>query len=295
MKRSLRLLLPGLALSTVGFAQTPIAYVPLNGAKVSGALEVANGKVSIGSNGMVTAEDRAVTVDLPGRGEIQLCATSSLHLAMDKSVGVDKAGLLMALDRGAMEARLTAGKYSDVLMTPDFRILVSGPGSADLRIRVNAKGDTCLDNHGENAPYVTVSSLFDGGAYRVQGNQRVLFEHGSLHEVVDREKESCGCPPPSTGGENSFPVAVSTGLAPPPVPNAPVASPGETHTKVTAQLSYDGVTGKTNSVEAPEPAQNNPSNASPTVPSGSEEKKESSGNFFQKVGRFFGRIFGQGK
>ncbi len=75
-----------------------------------------------------------------------------------------------------------------------------------MSVRVSAKGDTCVDNHGENAPYVTVSSLFDGGVYRVQPNQRVLFEHGSLRDVVDNEQEPCGCPAPVSrgdGGNNS--------------------------------------------------------------------------------------------
>ena len=103
------------------------------------------------------------------------------------------------------------GKYSDVLLTPDLRILISGPGQAELSIRVNTKGDTCVDNHGINAPYVTVTSQLDGGLYRVLPDQRVTFEHGSLDEVVDHEPEPCGCPatPPvsvaSTGvsGEES--------------------------------------------------------------------------------------------
>ncbi len=101
---------------------------------------------------------------------------------------------MIALDRGAVEASYETGKYSDVLLTPDLRILISGPGAADLKIRVNEKGDTCVDNHGANAPYVTVTSQFEGGVYRVQPNQRVMFEHGSLQQVVDNESEPCGCP-----------------------------------------------------------------------------------------------------
>ena len=101
---------------------------------------------------------------------------------------------MMALDRGAIEASYTPGKYSDVLLTPDLRILISGPGQADLNVRVNPKGDTCVDNHGANAPYVTVTSQLEGGVYRVQPDQRVMFEHGSLQQVVDNEPEPCGCP-----------------------------------------------------------------------------------------------------
>ena len=70
-----------------------------------------------------------------------------------------------------------------------------------------------MDNSGVNGPYVVVSSVFEGGAYRVQPGQRVMFQHGSLHEVVDQEKESCGCPPSAPKG-NEFPLAQSMGLAP---------------------------------------------------------------------------------
>ena len=149
---------------------------------------------------------------------------------------------MIALDRGALEADYSAGKYSDVLLTPDLRILISGPGTAELKLRVNQQGDTCVDNRGYNAPYVTVSSLMDGGVYRVQPNQRVLFEHGSLQQVVDREAEPCGCPdigpkdnalladnhvggPSSTPADTAFPIAVSEGLAAPPAgPTSPCCS-----------------------------------------------------------------------
>jgi len=282
--------------SAAGYAQTPIAYVPVEGANVSGALEVANGKAAIGSSGIITAGERTVRITLPDRGELQLCSTSTIHLATDRSVTTTQGGLLMALDRGALEAKLGTGKFSDVLMTPDFRILLSGPGSADLRVRVNAKGDTCVENHGDNAPYVTVSSLFEGGAYRVQSNQRVLFEHGSLHDVVDQEKEACGCPPSSSSGENSFPIAVSAGLAPPPATAAPVPAPGEVQTKVTAKLAYDGQTGETSSVEAPEPSPVTvllPPPPPPQTPPPSKKENKGGGNVFRKIGHFFGHIFGR--
>ena len=55
---------------------------------------------------------------------------------------------------------------------------------ATLKVRLGEHGDTCIDNPGAHAPYVVVSSVFDGGAYRVQPGQRVMFQHGSLSEVV---------------------------------------------------------------------------------------------------------------
>src|SRR5271155_3486987 len=175
---------------------TPIAYVATEGVTVSGSLEVANGRAVIGNNGAITAGDKTANVSLARGGTLSLCSTTTVHLSSDRSItDLQSSALMIALDRGALEASYTTGKYSDVLMTPDLRILISGPGQTDLKIRVSPKGDTCLDNHGTDAPYVTVTGLLEGGLYRVQPNQRVLFEHGSLAEVVDNETEPCGCPP----------------------------------------------------------------------------------------------------
>ena len=92
--------------------------------------------------------------------------------------------------------------------------MIGGPGAADVKLRLGQHGDTCVDNAGINAPYVLVTSVFDGSVYRVQPGQRVMFQHGSLFEVVDQEKEPCGCPEPPKPNSNEFPLAQSAGLAP---------------------------------------------------------------------------------
>src|SRR5690348_2199269 len=211
--------------------QVPIAYVPAAGVTVSGSLSVADGKISIGNNGTIKAGNSTAMVKLARGGDLSVCASTEVHLSRDTSVQGADSALMIAMDRGALQASYVPGKYSDVLLTPDLRILISGPGTADLKIRVNKQGDTCVDNHGANAPYVTVTSQFEGGVYRVQPNQRVMFEHGSLQQVVDNELEPCGCPsaaPPvavassgvkpqagKTAAEaaNPFPLARSEGLA----------------------------------------------------------------------------------
>src|SRR5271170_625113 len=218
--------------------QRPIAYVPTEGVFLSGSLSVENGKASIGNNGTVTAGDSTAHVQLARGGELRLCASTKVHLSKDSSANPGDAtadsALMIALDRGALEASYTPGKYSDVLLTPDLRILISGPGEADLKIRTNEKGDTCIDNHGANAPYVTVISQFEGGLYRVQPNQRVLFEHGSLDQVVDNESEPCGCPaaaPPVSVTSAAPEIVPAPSRTPEPKPAAPVAKPAQLETK----------------------------------------------------------------
>jgi len=322
------------ASSLLGEAQQPIGRTTAREVKVSGAMDMHAGEMLLGNGSTVSAGEDTVTISLTRGGELRLCPTTTVHLSKDSSVEkADSSALMMALDRGALEANYITGKYSDVLMTPDFRILLSGPGTANVSVRVNTKGDTCVDNHGDSAPYVTVSSLFDNGVYRVQPNQRVLFEHGSLRDVVDNEKEACGCPPevslasagtssdtPATPGarvggpsstpaDTAFPLAVSEGLAAPPAKAAPPT--GEVHAMVTVPLTYNGTTGKAGdpadlAAAGAAGAETQPpgtglvatpveSKTTETARAVAPEKKSpaENGGFFHRVGHFFSHIFGK--
>jgi hypothetical protein len=193
---------------------------------------------------------------------------------------------MMAMDHGAIEASFATGRNSDILLTPDFRILIGAPGAAEVKVRLGQHGDTCVDNAGINAPYVLVTSIFEGGDYRVQPGQRVMFEHGSLHEVVDQEKEPCGCPPPAPKG-NEFPLAQSEGLAPLPKP-APIApSQSSAPVQPVEPFVYKAADHAAQPAAATPPAEaaagDQPA-TSPTAP-----KKP---GFFGKIGRFFKRVFG---
>ena len=205
------LVIPAVTAQAPASGADPIAIVPIDNssadaaATVTGALEVTRGAAIIAASGSVTSASETTRVILPRRGELRVCASTSIKLAADSSVPTGETpGLLMAMDHGAVEMSFAmsgaAPNNADMLLTPDFRILISGPGSADVKVRLGQQGDTCVDNSGANGPYVLVSSVFEGGAYRVQPGQRVMFQHGSLHEVVDQEKESCGCPPAATKG-----------------------------------------------------------------------------------------------
>jgi hypothetical protein len=268
----------------------PIAIIPLDskdpdaGTKVAGALEISKGHAIIAASGTVTSGTMTTQVTLPYRGVLRVCASTTVKLAADSSIPSGEIpGLMMAMDHGAVEASFATGHNSDILMTPDFRILIGGPGAVEVKVRLGTNGDTCIDNAGVNAPYVLVSSVFDGGAYRVQPGQRVMFEHGNLHDVVDQEKEPCGCPPPPQG-VNDFPLAQSEGLAPLAAPALdPGVQPGKPQ-ETTTTLAYSGAD------HAPKPVEPEPKAATPaTAPAPPPEKKP---GFFGRVGKFFRRIFG---
>jgi len=247
---------------------------------VTGALEVTKGKAVIAASGAVTAGDRTTEVILPHRGVLRVCASTTVKLASDSSVPAgDVPGLMMAIDQGALEASFATGRNSDIVMTPDFRILIGGPGAAEVKVRLGQGGDTCVDNAGVNAPYVLVTSVFDGGAYRVQPGQRVMFQHGNLHEVVDQEKEPCGCPPDVEPKSNEFPLAQSEGLAAKAPPVTSAAAAGDV-AGTTGTLAYNG------EEHAAKPVAAAPVNVA------AAPVKEKKPGFFSKIGHFFKRVFG---
>jgi len=273
---------------------SPIAIVPLDSknpdaaAKVTGALEVSQGKAVIAASGTIASGAATTQVTLPHRGVLRVCASTTVKLAADSSVPAGEIpGLMIAMDHGAIEASFATGRNSDILLTPDFRILIGGPGAAEVKVRLGQHGDTCVDNVGVNAPYVLVSSVFEGGAYRVQPGQRVMFQHGSLHEVVDNEKEPCGCPPAAPKG-NEFPLAQSEGLAPLPKPEPRAAQPGNASAKPLETLAYNGA----EHAAQPAAASGDAAQIAAAVQPANTPSAAKKPGFFGRVGRFFRRIFG---
>jgi hypothetical protein len=271
----------------------PIAIIPLTpldskdpdkAAKVTGALEVSQNKAIIVASGAIASGSETTQVILPHRGVLRVCASTTVKLAADTSVPAGEIpGLMMAMDHGAIEASFATGRNSDILLTPDFRILIGGPGAADVKVRLGQHGDTCVDNAGVNAPYVLVSSVFEGGAYRVQPGQRVMFERGSLHDVVDNEKEPCGCPPSVTKG-NEFPLAQSEGLAPLPKPAPGEVNAGGAPAQPVAPLVYKSPPPPATPAAAAPPAS---AGATPPAKPPAAKKK---GGFFASIGRALRRF-----
>jgi hypothetical protein len=267
-------------------ARMPVADAKVTDAKVTGAVEIQGGEMRLASGSGIAAGELGAKLRLDSGGELNVCADSSVHVASGANAGE----LMLSLDRGAMELRSTLGQFSDVVITPDLRVLVSGPGAADVKIRVNQQGDTCVDNgsaKGEaaDAPYVTVTEQLGAGVYRVQAGQRVMLEHGSVSAVVDHEKEPCGCPPAAPISGPEFPLAQSEGLAAgPPAATQPAVPAGQVHAQVTVPFVYNGSPGP------PEPA---PAAAVPPAKVEPAPAPKPVGKHpWLAVRHFFGRIFG---
>jgi hypothetical protein len=279
-------------------AQQPIGTVGVQDATVSGALEISNGQAVLVGNTTIRAREHATDVTLSRGGEVRVCSTSELHLTAGKATS-GPAPLMIALDRGAIETRMAA-LQSDLVMTPDLRFTMRSAGLLDLRIRVTPNGDTCVENRGSTAPSLNAADQFGQSSYELKPEQHVLFEHGSLKEVVDHESSPCGCPSepvvsvadsgatsstPATPGatvspnvaeeQHPFPAAVSAGLAPP--STVPQAQPGAVHAQVSTAMTYNAEEGASVSGSAPaSTSMANPPGPSAPQSSGSQSQQQPS-------------------
>jgi hypothetical protein len=227
-RRRTRLSFPGvhacsaalLIAATTAPAQQLIGYVNTRDAEVAGASDVLNGQAVLTGSASVTARDHTASITLGRGGSVRVCQTSALHVTESKSAEL-AAPLLFSLDRGAIEIQ-TNSAVNDSIMTPDLRFTIVNRGPLDLRLRIARNGDTCVENRGPSAPTLDISDPFGESLYQVAAGQHVLFEHGSLHEVVDHETSSCGCPEPK-GMSMADAILASNGTPPlaAPTPAAP--------------------------------------------------------------------------
>ena len=239
-----------------------IASVPISEAATTGALAVSGTRNLLGGSSIITALDRPAHVTLFRGGELLVCQSSVTHLtggqhAPQLTNNMDP--LLVSLDRGALELHMPITR-DDALITPDFRFISvdtrDKASPLNLAIRVTPNGDTCVDNRGRKAPTLALTDPFSQASYLLKPGQHVLFEHGSLKEVVDTESSSCGCPPvqslsladaairgssrkknKSQPDPTAFPTAASQGLAP--AFPLPAETAGSTHVQVSGTLTYD--------------------------------------------------------
>ncbi len=307
---SLRALLPlftvACALAVPMRAQQLIGYVNPHDAEVVGATDTIGGEAVLTGSVSVRAKERTASIRLSRGGAVRVCQTSVLHLSESREMMV-AAPLLFSLDVGAIEIQ-TKATPTDAVMTPDLRFTVSGSGPLDLRLRVAGNGDTCVENRGAGAPTLNVSDPFSDAMYELTASQHVLFEHGSLHEVVDHETSPCGCPdevsladalPVPVAGmgagaaavapasqaaaQHPFPVAISEGLAPGSA--VPQAAPDQVHVQVAETLRYNAEPG---SAAAGAPAD---SGAPPAV---APAPAPPVNDLAHLVGRFFRKLFRHG-
>ena len=122
--RTLSLLTLLLAAAASLRAQNPVGEVFAADATVKGSVILAGTGTKVLPGSSVTAGKQAATVRLARGGEVRVCPGTSVSVSSSAS-GRD---LLWGMGTGALETHFSLKASADAVMTPDFRLLLAGPG-----------------------------------------------------------------------------------------------------------------------------------------------------------------------
>jgi hypothetical protein len=165
----------------------PIAVPVAEGS--TGTLVEAGSRVASGST--IAARDETAVLRLARGGEIRVCAQTTVSVATSP----DGQSLMLGMNTGAMETHYHINESSDSILTPDFRIVLPGPGEFNLAIKSDVRGDTCVSSLSGSNSSVVVAELLGNGTYEIKPEQQVLFRQGKM-QSVETPVAGCGCPAP---------------------------------------------------------------------------------------------------
>jgi hypothetical protein len=209
--------LPSVSALTQGVQ--PVA-VPVSAGGSGAVVEVGS---RLAGDSSVTASSETTILRLTRGGEVRVCPGTTLSVTTSH----DGQDLMLGMSTGALEASYMLTSSADSVLTPDFRMLLEGPGELHYAISADTRGNTCVRALPGNTASIVVSELMGDATYRVKPSEQAVFHSGRLSRIDTLVPDECGCPAPAIPAMRAAAEPVPTVSEKDLPPDVHLAKPGD--------------------------------------------------------------------